>query len=227
MSKTARTATERVVPIIEATTNAPTNRTTSQPASRPIRKARIDVDQATGSAPTRRIKQDSKPSKRVSPAASRDTKPTAARKAKPAEVHEVKVAVPREAKPAATPRGARKSSGGLSALDAAAHVLAALSKAESREGITAPDLIERMAKAKLWSSPGGKTPAATLYAAMIREITRKGTASRFTRIAPGRFAAVQAGKAKAAASARSNEPAPPASTVPSKKPAKSRAEVAA
>ena len=75
-----------------------------------------------------------------------------------------------------------------SALDAAAHVLAGLSKAEAREGLTAPDLIERMAKAKLWTSPGGKTPAATLYAAMIREIAKKGDGSRFMRVSAGRFA---------------------------------------
>jgi hypothetical protein len=32
-------------------------------------------------------------------------------------------------------------------------------------------LIETMAAKKLWTSPGGKTPAATLYSAIIREIT--------------------------------------------------------
>lgn len=76
-----------------------------------------------------------------------------------------------------------------SALDAAARVLAGLSKPEAREGISAPNLIERMAKAKFWTSPGGKTPAATLYAAMIREINLKGKASRFVRVSPGRFIA--------------------------------------
>ena len=76
-----------------------------------------------------------------------------------------------------------------SALDAAAQLLAGLSKADASTGLTAPDLIERMAKAKLWTSPGGKTPAATLYAAMIREILNKGTAARFVRVSPGRFAA--------------------------------------
>lgn len=213
MSKKARTAAPKAAsgPAPAPTrTSAPTTARSpeaspaSKPASRPIRKARIDVDQATGSAPTRRIKTDSKPSKKVMPVASRDTKP--------AGVHEVKPAVLHESKAAATQRGKGKSSGGLSALDAAAQVLAGLSRAESREGITAHDLIERMAKTKLWTSPGGKTPAATLYAAMIREITKKGAASRFKRIAPGRFAASSASRVK---------PATPA------KPAKSRAEVAA
>ena len=40
----------------------------------------------------------------------------------------------------------------------------------------------------LWQSPGGKTPSATLYAAMVGEISAKGDASRFARIAKGRFA---------------------------------------
>jgi len=35
----------------------------------------------------------------------------------------------------------------------------------------------------------GKTPAATIYAAMIREITAKGPSSRFQKVSRGRFAA--------------------------------------
>jgi len=73
----------------------------------------------------------------------------------------------------------------LSALDAAATVLASLHAKEARAGLSAPELIERMAALKLWTSPGGKTPAATLYAAITREIAAKGTASRFARIEPG------------------------------------------
>jgi len=59
----------------------------------------------------------------------------------------------------------------LSALDAAAKVLAA-----SKEPMRARDLIAAMADQGLWSSPNGKTPEATLYAAMIREIAAKGGA---------------------------------------------------
>lgn len=71
----------------------------------------------------------------------------------------------------------------LTALDAAARVLAA-----KREPMTAPELIAAMAAKKLWSSPNGKTPAATLYAAMLREITTKGKQSRFARPERGKFA---------------------------------------
>jgi hypothetical protein len=50
-------------------------------------------------------------------------------------------------------------------------------------------MIETMGAKNLWASPNGKTPAATLYAAILREVTTKGTASRFTKTAPGKFAA--------------------------------------
>lgn len=81
----------------------------------------------------------------------------------------------------------------LSALDAAAQVLSALTADEAKQGITAQALIERMGKQKLWTSPGGKTPQATLYAAMIREITAKGAAARFRKVSKGHFAAAGSG----------------------------------
>jgi hypothetical protein len=87
-----------------------------------------------------------------------------------------------------TKRASRATTEGtkrLSALDAAAQVLTSLHAKEARAGLSAPELIERMAALKLWTSPGGKTPAATLYAAITREIAAKGTASRFARIEPG------------------------------------------
>lgn len=71
-----------------------------------------------------------------------------------------------------------------SALDAAAQVLAT-----SKEPMRAGDLIKRMADEGLWTSPGGKTPEATLYAAMIREIGKKGPQARFRRTDRGLFTA--------------------------------------
>jgi len=38
----------------------------------------------------------------------------------------------------------------------------------------------------LWHT-NGKTPAATIYAAIIREIASKGNASRFRKVARGKF----------------------------------------
>ena len=55
------------------------------------------------------------------------------------------------------------------------------------ERLTKP--IEAMAAMKLWTSPGGKTPHATLYSAILREIQTKGKDARFKKIERGKFAA--------------------------------------
>jgi hypothetical protein len=84
----------------------------------------------------------------------------------------------RAKKPAAEPKPKR-----VSALDAAAEVL----KAEGKP-MKAKELIEAMAAKGLWTSPNGKTPEATLYAAMLREAAAKGDASRFRKVDRGQFA---------------------------------------
>jgi hypothetical protein len=71
----------------------------------------------------------------------------------------------------------------LSAIDAAARVLQ-----EAGTAMTTQEMIGAMAIKGYWSSPAGKTPAATLYSTILREITTKGDASRFTKTGPGRFA---------------------------------------
>ena len=70
-----------------------------------------------------------------------------------------------------------------SALDAAAKVLA-----ESGEAMTTQAMIEVMAAKGSWSSPGGQTPAATLYSALLREPTTKGEQARFVKTERGKFA---------------------------------------
>ncbi len=77
----------------------------------------------------------------------------------------------------------------LSALDAAAQVLA-----EAGKPMRARELITAMAERGLWESPAGKTPHATLYAAMLREARDKGTAARFRKVDRGQFAFNKAGK---------------------------------
>ena len=49
------------------------------------------------------------------------------------------------------------------------------------------DLTETILKRGLWKT-NGKTPAATLYAAIHREIDRKGKEARFEKIGRGMFA---------------------------------------
>jgi hypothetical protein len=70
----------------------------------------------------------------------------------------------------------------LSALDAAAKVLG-----ETGQPMTSGELIEAISRKGLWSSPNGQTPGATLYAAMIREINKKGKESRFAKAERGKF----------------------------------------
>lgn len=87
-------------------------------------------------------------------------------------------AAAKKTKPAADTKAKK-----LSALDAAAQVLAS-----AGQPMTTAEMIEQMAAKKLWTSPNGKTPAATLYAAILREINAKGKEARFTKTERGKFA---------------------------------------
>lgn len=69
----------------------------------------------------------------------------------------------------------------LSGLEAAVIVLR-----EASAPLNANDLVGLMLKRGLWKTEG-KTPAATIFAAMSREIQSKGLASRFLKAEPGRF----------------------------------------
>lgn len=70
-----------------------------------------------------------------------------------------------------------------SALDAAANVLG-----ESGEPLNCQEMIHAMADKGYWSSPEGKTPHATLYSAILREINVKGKEARFKKTERGKFA---------------------------------------
>jgi hypothetical protein len=104
----------------------------------------------------------------------------------------------REAKPAPAPKAITKKGAKakgakapvpakikrLSALDAASQVLSS-----SKVPMRATEMIAQMESKGLWTSPGGKTPEATLYAAIIREIAAKGTKARFKKHERGVFVA--------------------------------------
>jgi hypothetical protein len=83
-----------------------------------------------------------------------------------------------EAAPVAEPKAKK-----LSALDAAAKVLA-----EAGTAMTCARMITAKATKGYWTSPGGKTPAATLYSAIPRETQTKGDAARFRKTERGKFA---------------------------------------
>jgi DNA ligase D-like protein (predicted ligase) len=87
--------------------------------------------------------------------------------------------VQEETKPAVAAASTTKP---LSAVAAAARVLA-----ESGQAMSCPELIAAMAAKGYWSSPAGKTPASTLYAALLREINTKKDASRFRKTDRGKF----------------------------------------
>ena len=70
----------------------------------------------------------------------------------------------------------------LSALDAAAKVLA-----EEGRAMGCQEMIRAMAARGYWTSPGGKTPAATLYSAVLKVKLTKGTQSRFSKTERGKF----------------------------------------
>jgi len=72
---------------------------------------------------------------------------------------------------------AKKPSG----LDATAKVLA-----RAGEPMNCKAIVEQMLAEGLWQT-NGKTPAATLYSAIIREIRDKGEASRFAKVERGKF----------------------------------------
>ena len=103
------------------------------------------------------------------------TKKPAAKTTKPA-----KAKTPKAAAPAKT----KKADGKMSALDAAAKVLA-----DAGEPMNTKAMIEAMAAKNLWKSPGGATPWATLYSAITREINEKGADARFVKVERGQFAA--------------------------------------
>jgi hypothetical protein len=85
-------------------------------------------------------------------------------------------------KPKAPPR--EKAPKKVSLLDAAAAVLKT-----APEPMQAKAIVAEVEAKGLWQAKAGKTPHATLYAAMVREIAAKGKEARFKKTERGLFAA--------------------------------------
>ena len=111
-----------------------------------------------------------------SPEQAESTTPTLA-----ADASETAPAKPKRQRKAKAPAEPKEKK--VSAIDAAVKVLG-----EAGQALTTQEMIEAMASKGYWSSPGGKTPAATLYSSILRELDVKGEQARFVKAAPGRFA---------------------------------------
>ncbi|MBI1375818.1 MAG: hypothetical protein GC159_24170 [Phycisphaera sp.] len=87
---------------------------------------------------------------------------------------------------------AKKASGAkaktkMSGLDAVAKVLG-----ETGEPMNTKAMVDSAIAKGYWKT-GGKTPAATIYAAILREINTKGADARFKKVARGKFVLSAAG----------------------------------
>ena len=85
-------------------------------------------------------------------------------------------------KPRAKKAKTEKKPKRLSGLDAAARVLE-----ETGEPMNVKQIVELAEQKNYWKSPGGKTPHATVYSAIIREIGKQGAKARFRKAERGRF----------------------------------------
>jgi len=108
--------------------------------------------------------------------------PTAAPAAKGKKTQATKPRAAKNATKANTGRTGAKTSKRRSGLDAAAEVLKAFG-----EPMNCKDIAERAIEAG-WKT-NGKTPAATMHAAISREIAQKGRQARFKKAGRGLFAA--------------------------------------
>ncbi len=72
----------------------------------------------------------------------------------------------------------------MSLMDAAVNILSQ----GTGDPMRCKDIVDLAVQRGLWTPRTGKTPASTLYAAILREIVTKGDASRFVKTERGRFA---------------------------------------
>ena len=72
----------------------------------------------------------------------------------------------------------------MSLMDAAVNILSQ----GTGDAMRCKDIVDLAVKRGLWAPRTGKTPASTLYAAILREIVTKGDASRFAKTERGKFA---------------------------------------
>lgn len=147
---------------------------------------RIAADQTTTGRPTQDATSAVVPAETPTPAERAPGETAEAASVPTAETTGIDMPVPTEGetiKPDATPPDEPASVRKLSAVDAAARVLQ-----ETGQAMSCTELIVAMAAKGYWSSPKGRTPAGTLYSAVLRELKTKGDQARFRKTARGKFA---------------------------------------
>jgi hypothetical protein len=80
-------------------------------------------------------------------------------------------------------RNSRRAAEKFSQMAAAERVLA-----EAGEPMNCKSMVEAMGAKGYWTSPGGATPSATLYASLLRHIRQHGKDARFKKTDRGQFA---------------------------------------
>ena len=120
-------------------------------------------------ATTKKTKATTKTTKSVEAASKPAPRAKVAKEAKPKSA----------TKAAATPAQPMEK---LSQIAAAERVLA-----EAKVPLTCKAMVDAMSVKGYWSSPGGKTPEATLYASLLRHIRQHGDEARFAKVDRGLF----------------------------------------
>lgn len=147
---------------------------------------------AQGTTPTT-MKKSSPTKKSAAPAASKPAKAKLPPHVAFKRAAEATAAKKASAKPAlgarvekvAKPKAEKTPKEGMSGLDAAALILK-----EAKAPMGAKEIVAAIQERKLAPKLGGATPHATIYAAMITEIAKKGAESRFARASEeGKFTA--------------------------------------
>ena len=114
---------------------------------------------------------------------SKSARPTRRKAAVPRNPKTAKPAKAPKSKKAGTPKAkGEKKPKRISGLDAAARVLE-----EVGEPLNVKQIVELAEQKHYWKSPGGETPSATIYSAIMREISKKGKDARFRKVERGKF----------------------------------------
>ena len=137
----------------------------------PAKKATADKQ------PAKKTPAKRSPQKKAATAATARASPAPRPADKPGEA----VRAPAQKKEPARP-AQRRVAAKPTLLGSAAEVLA-----KAKEPLTTKAIMEEIDRLGLWKSPKGMTPQSTLYAGMLREIARKGSASRFAKVDRGLF----------------------------------------